>query len=290
MKQSIAVSCVWPLAAELGEGPLWWRKALWFTDIKKHLLHRLDPATGEKQSWPAPSPIGFLAPRANGHFIAGAQQGLMDFDPSTGNFALLRAIEPDKPGNRLNDGAVDPQGRLWFGSMDNAEKEPTGTLYRFAHGELAAVNSGHVIPNGPAFSPDGTRLYLTDTLARRIYVFELGANGSLSNKRLFVEIEKDAGHPDGPVVDSEGCLWTALFGGWAVRRYSPEGRLLQTVSFPAANVSKIAFGGDDLRTAYATTATKGLSKAELEKQPLAGALFSFAAPAPGVAATALAEN
>ena len=290
MDRSIAVSCVWRLAAELGEGPLWWQEALWFTDIKRQRLHRFDPAGGERRSWPAPSPIGFLAPRSNGHFIAGAKHGLMDFDPQTGDFTLLRAIEPDRPGNRLNDGAVDPYGRLWFGSMDNGESEPTGVLYRFAHGELAPMDRGYVIPNGPAFSPDGTRLYHTDTVAWRIYVFDLGPDGSLSNKRLLVEIEKEAGHPDGLTSDSEGCLWTGLFGGWAVRRHSPEGQLLQTVSFPVANVTKIAFGGPDLQTAYATTAAKDLSKAELAEQPLAGGLFSFAAPAPGLPTRAVAEN
>ena len=85
-----------------------------------------------------------------------------------------------------------------------------------------------------------------------------------SNKRVFVEIEEGAGYPDGPTVDSEGCLWTGLFGGWGVRRYAPDGRLLQTVRFPVANVTKIAFGGDDLTTAYATTAAKGLDAAALQ--------------------------
>src|SRR4051794_14812683 len=121
-----AVACVWPLACELGERPLWWRGGLWFTDIKQKKIHRFDPESGGGESWPAPSEVGFLAPLRNDHFIAGAKTGLYDFDPSNGAFALIRTIEPDCPSNRLNDGAVDAKGRLWFGSMDDAEQNASG--------------------------------------------------------------------------------------------------------------------------------------------------------------------
>jgi sugar lactone lactonase YvrE len=278
------------LGATLGEGPLWWGDALWFTDIKQNKIHRFDPATGGKQSWDAPSQVGFLAPRPNGNFIAGAKTGLLDFDPATGRFTLICEVEPMRPGNRLNDGAVDPQGRLWFGSMDDGEGAASGMLYRYYRGNLALMDSGYVITNGPAFSPRGDVLYHTDTLARRIHAFDLGSDGALRNKRLFVEIEEGAGYPDGSTVDSEGCLWTGLFGGWAVRRYAPDGALLETVRFPVANITKIAFGGAGLTTAYATTAAKGLDASARKEQPLAGGLFSFEAPVPGLAAFAIAED
>ena len=271
---------VWPVAATLGEGPVWWNGRLWFTDIKQQKIHRFDPS-GETQSWAAPSPVGFLAPRANGHFIAGAKSGLYDFDPASGAFALLCTVEPDLPGNRLNDGGVDAQGRLWFGSMDDDECAATGRLYRLENSALTVMDEGYVITNGPAFSPDGRTLYHTDTLQKIIYAFEVAA-GDVRNKRVFIRIEDGAGYPDGCVVDAEGCLWTGLFAGWAVRRYSPQGALLQTIEFPVANVTKIAFGGDDLKTVYATTASKGLSPIELEAQPLAGGLFAFRADVPGL--------
>jgi xylono-1,5-lactonase len=277
-----AVDCVWPLQCALGEGPLWWDNALWFTDITQKQVHRFDPASGQGQSWPAPSQVGFLAPLKNGHFIAGAKTGLYDFDPASGAFAFIRFVEPGHPSNRLNDGAVDGNGRLWFGSMDDGESQASGMLYRFDRGSLAPMDSGYVITNGPAFSPDGGILYHTDTLEKRIYAFDLREDGSLANKRVFVTIEEGAGYPDGPVVDSEGCLWTGLFGGWSVRRYSPLGTLLQAVHFPVANVTKIAFGGAELTTVYATTARKGLDFAGLAAQPLAGGLFRFTAEAPGL--------
>jgi D-xylonolactonase len=273
------VTCVWPLACALGEGPVWWRDALWFTDIKQKTVHRFAP--GQGRSWQAPSEVGFLAPLENGHFIAGAKTGLYDFDPGSSDFTLIRAVEPERPSNRLNDGAVDSAGRLWFGSMDDGEDQPSGMLYRYYRGSLAPMDSGYVITNGPAFSPDGGTLYHTDTLEKRIYAFDLREDGSLANKRIFVTIEEGAGYPDGPAVDSEGCLWTGLFGGWAARRYSPAGRLLESVAFPVANVTKLAFGGPDLTTVYATTARKGLDANALTAQPLAGGLFRFDASVPG---------
>jgi sugar lactone lactonase YvrE len=282
MALSAPVDCVWPLAARLGEGPLWWRDAVWFTDIKQNRIHRFDPAAAAHKSWPAPAPVGFLAPLENGHFIAGAKTGLLDFDPAAGAFTPMRAVEPGLPGNRLNDGAVDPRGRLWFGSMDDAETAATGKLYRLDRSGVAAVDSGYVITNGPAFSPDGDILYHTDTLQKTIHAFDTGADGALRNKRVFVRIEAGAGYPDGPVVDAEGCVWTGLFGGWGVRRYSPRGVLLEHIAFPVANVTKIAFGGPGLTTVYATTATKGLDAAALAAQPLAGGLFRFETAVPGL--------
>jgi len=265
----------------LGEGPLWWQSAVWFTDIKQKQVYRFDPASGQKQNWAAPSEVGFLAPLKNGHFIAGAKTGLYDFDPADGSFALIRSVEPNRPSNRLNDGAVDGSGRLWFGSMDDDEKASSGMLYRFHRGSLSPMDSGYIITNGPAFSPDGATLYHTDTLERRIYAFDLREDGSLANKRVFVTIEQGAGFPDGPVVDSEGCLWTGLFGGWSARRYAPDGRLLENVAFPVANITKLAFGGPNLTTVYATTARKGLDAAALAGQPEAGGLFCFEAKVPG---------
>ena len=276
------VSCVWPLGCTLGEGPLWWRGAVWFTDIKQKTVHRFDPASRQKQSWHAPSEVGFLAPLKNGHFIAGAKTGLYDFDPSSGEFVLIRTVEPDRPSNRLNDGAVDGSGRLWFGSMDDDESRPSGMLYRFYRGSLAPMDSGYVITNGPAFSPDGRTLYHTDTLERCIYAFDLSLDGSLANKRIFATIEEGAGYPDGSVVDSHGCLWIGLFGGWSARRYAPDGRLVEHVAFPVANITKLAFGGKDLTTVYATTARKGLDAEALAAQPLAGGLFRFEATVPGL--------
>jgi sugar lactone lactonase YvrE len=277
------VTCVWPLKAELGEGPVWRaaERALWFVDIKARRIHRFEPDSGKVQSWTAPSAPGFLAPTASG-WIVGLKTGLHAFDPATGAFSYLATVEDPALDNRLNDGFAAPDGRLWFGSMHDPEAAPTGALYRYDDRGLAQLDTGYCITNGPCQSPDGRIFYHTDTLARVVYAFDIGPQGALTGKRPLIRIEDGAGHPDGTTVDSEGCLWVALFGGWGVRRYSPEGRQIGFVRFPCANVTKIAFGGDDLRTAYATTAWLGLTAVERAAQPLAGGLFRFTVPAPGL--------
>ena len=275
--------CVWPLGAELGDGPVWSAAegALWFVDIKGSRVHRYHPADPEGRSWHAPAAPGFLAPIAGGGWLAGLKSGLHSFDPATGAFTPFAGVEPHLPGNRLNDGCVDRQGRLWFGSMDDGETDPTGVLYRLDEsGAAVALDDGYVITNGPAFSPDGRTAYHTDTLGKAIYAFDVDAAGGLGGKRLFAAI--DNGYPDGPAVDAEGCVWTGLFGGWGIERYAPTGERIGRIDFPCANVTKPAFGGEDLKTLYATTAWKGLSAAERGDQPLAGGLFAVRVETPGL--------
>jgi sugar lactone lactonase YvrE len=283
--ESGAPSPVWPLEAELGEGPVWVERdrALWFVDIKKQQVHRYAPASGDKRSWDSPEQVGFILPAEQGGFVAGLQSGLYRFDDTTGAFDLIAEVEADKPSNRLNDGVVDPAGRLWFGTMDNNEKDKTGAFYCFAGGQLTRTGIGDIsITNGPAVSPDGSLLYLVDTLKGTIEVADIASDGSLSGRRPFVRIDPKDGHPDGPTIDSEGCLWISLYAGWESRRYSPSGELLQRVRFPVANVTKLAFGGANLKTAYATTARQLLSSDDIAKQPLIGALFEFPVEVAGV--------
>jgi sugar lactone lactonase YvrE len=281
----------WPLEAELGEGPVWVQSdaALWFTDIKRQKVHRYDPASDDKSSWDSPEQVGFVLPAQSGGFIAGLQSGLHRFDPDSGRFDLIAQVEPDKPDNRLNDGVVDPAGRLWFGTMDNGERGRSGAFYRFERGQLhRTAIEGIRITNGPAISPDGRTLYWVDTLGGTISACDVGDDGDLGPSRPFVKIPPDEGHPDGPTIDSQACVWISLYGGWEARRYSPDGELIERVRFPVGNITKIAFGGADLRTAYATTARQLLKPDQLERQPLAGGLFAFIVDVPGVACPLIA--
>jgi sugar lactone lactonase YvrE len=273
------------VGATLGEGPVWVGRenALWFVDIKQMRIHRFDPVTAALQSWDAPAQVGWVLPAADGGFVVGMQRGIERFDPATGGFTALVRPEAHLPGNRLNDATTDAQGRIWFGSMDDGEADLTGRLYSLdATGVKDSGLPPVCITNGPSISPDGRTLYHTDTLAKVIHAVAVNDDGTLGAARPFVTIEDGAGHPDGSVVDSEGCVWTGLWGGWGVRRYAPDGALLETVRVPASNVTKIAFGGPDLKTAYVTTARKGLDAAALAAQPEAGDLFAFEAIVPGL--------
>jgi D-xylonolactonase len=274
---------VWDLGCELGEGPVWADGALWFVDIKRPAIYRYDPASSERREWPAPEPVGFLFPAEGGGFLAGLRDGLYRFDPESGAFAPLEGVYEGRPDNRLNDGAVDPKGRLWFGTMDDGERERTGAFYRFQRGEVAHTGLERIaITNGPCVSPDGRILYFVDTLACTIEAADIGEDGALSNRRPFVRIDPKEGHPDGPTIDSEGCVWISLFGGWEARRYSPAGEMVGRVRFPVPNITKIAFGGEDLMTGYATTARLHMKPAEIAELPASGDLFAFRVDVPGI--------
>jgi xylono-1,5-lactonase len=275
--------CIWDVGAQLGEGVVWVdsENAVYFVDVKARRLHRYTPDTGERQSWPAPGQIGFALPCADKSLVCGVQDGLYLFDSVRETFSLIKPIEQDRPGNRLNDGYVDKFGGLWFGSMDDAEARQSGVLYHIArNGQVETCDRGYVVTNGPVTNPNGTTLFHSDTLSRIVYAFDIVDESVLTNKRVFIRTE-GSGYPDGMAVDIEGCLWIALYGGGRIERYSPKGRLLGQVTFPCSNVTNLTFGGSDLRTVYATTARKNLSEAELQTQFLAGGLFSFRAGVQG---------
>ena len=280
MSSETRVECVADVRAELGEGPVWVaaEQALYWLDINGRRIFRLD-AAGKRAEWPTPLRVGSIAPRAGG-FIAGTDRGIALVDLDQDRFEVVASPEQHLPHNRFNDGKVDRQGRFWAGTMDDREKGSAGTLYRIDP-DLAcsAIDGGYGITNGPAFSPDGRRMYHSDTLRQVTYAFDLDAAGEATNRRVFVQFGAGDGHPDGMTVDAEGCLWIALWGGWCVRRFSPDGDLLRTVEMPVEQPSSCAFGGPGLDRLYVTSATKGLDPAALAMQPNAGGLFMLV---PGV--------
>lgn len=279
--------------AELGEGPVWSAReqAVWFVDVKGRRIHRFHPTSGEHRAFDAPEQASFVLPTADGGWVAGLQSGPHRFDPATGAFAALAVPEEHGPAYRLNDGAVDGQGRLWFGSMHDEEADDGGKLYRLdADGRARVQDRGYVVTNGPVVSPDGRTLYHTDTLSDVVYAFDLAEDGAITNKRPFVRITRPDAHPDGCFVDAEGCLWTGLFGGWGLERYSPAGELLAYVPIPCANVTKAAFGGEDLKTLYVTTAKLHLSPEQRAVQTVAGDLFAVRVDVPGLPQTEIVHG
>ena len=276
--------CIWPAEATLAEGPFWHaaERAFYFVDIKGCRLHRCDEDGGGRMSWQAPAEIGFALPMADGGFICGLPGKLARFS-SAGGFDTMLDIEALQPGNRCNDGYVDQAGRLWFGTMDNGEQAATGSLYRLDARGLQAMDGGIIITNGPCRSPDGATFYHTDTLARVVYAYDCAPDGTLSGKREFVRYPHGvAGHPDGSAVDAAGHVWISLFGGSRIERYAPDGTLAATIPMPCPNITKVAFGGVDLRTVFVTTARKGMSAEALAAHPLAGGVFTFRVDVPGL--------
>ena len=285
----VEVKAVLAADSKLGEGVLWdaEREVVWFVDIKRHRLWHYDPGTGSNAFTEAPDQIGWALPADGGLLLCGLKDGLYTFDPETQVFEKLMAVPGEPATNRLNDACTDPWGRVWFGSMDDGENTASGRFYVFDRGEIRPAGpAGIAITNGPAVNADGDRIYFTDTTAQKIMVANLSPAG-VGEARPFADtgaLFPDA-YPDGPVVDAEGHVWTGLYLGGKVARFTPDGRLDTTIEIPARDVTKLAFGGHDLRTGYATSAIKNMEPADMEAYPAAGSLFAFDAPVAGFAQT-----
>ena len=254
----------------LGEGPVWCPRAqaLWWVDIKAPAVRRWEAATGAVRSWPMPEPVGSLALRAGGGLLVALKRGLAFLDTDTG--ALTPAAPPhgEDADMRFNDGRCDRQGRFWAGTMGEADPTPRGHLYRLdpATG-VAAVLHGIAIPNGLCWSPDGRTMYFADSPTRTILAFAYDpATGTPGERRVFAHVEAP-GIPDGAIVDAEGYLWSAEYGGGRITRYAPDGRVDRRLALPVSQPTCCAFGGADLSTLFITSCRTSL-------EPLSGALLA----------------
>jgi sugar lactone lactonase YvrE len=268
---SDAVQATDPLV-EHGEGPIW--------DGGPGRLFWVDMLAGDVMSWEPPDgPIerrhvatvaAAIRPRQAGGLVVATQRGFALLGGgSDGVIPLADAF--DDPSLRMNDGGCDPQGRFYCGSMAYDSAPGRASLYRLdTDHSVHVVLRGVTISNGLVWSLDGSTVYYIDTPTQRVDVFDFDATEStFSNRRTVVEIPKDDGEPDGMTIDADGCLWVALWGGAAVHRYSPQGRLDAVVDVPVSQVSSCAFGGPNLDELYITTSREGRG----EREPQAGALF-----------------
>ena len=275
MSDESSVQCIADLHAVLGEGPVWVTReaALYWVDIKGRKVFRLDDH-GTIDEWPTPFRVGSITPRKGGGFIGGTDAGIALIDLLGGQFEIVANPEVSLPSNRFNDGKVDRRGRFWAGTMDDQEQAASGTLYCFGPDlQSVAVDENYRVTNGPAFSPDGKTMYHNDSARQVTYAFDIGGDGTATNRRVFLQFGPGDGYPDGMTVDSEGCLWIAFWDGWCARRYSPEGEWLQTLKLPVQRPTSCAFGGRDLDRLYVTSASIGLDEDALKMQPNAGGLF-----------------
>jgi xylono-1,5-lactonase len=266
----------------LGEGICWMarRNAVFWVDIKGQALHCYELASGKLQSWAMPVPIGWIIERARrDDFVIGLKSGFATLTLEPFVITPIANPEPDRPHNRLNDAKVDHAGRIWAGSMDDREQEATGALYRLDPGFHWSRHDDHYrVTNGPTFSVDGKTLYHTESVSRTVYAFDLHDDGTLHNKRRFLNFAADWGYPDGMTTDSEGGLWIAHFGGGRVSRFRPDGTLQRSISLPASQITNCAFAGDQLDRLFVTSAATGITN-----EPLAGSLFEVSVGLRGVA-------
>jgi sugar lactone lactonase YvrE len=266
--------CVWPARAILGEGPVWRDGALIWVDIKAPAIHRFTPATGARESWPMAEQIGCIAPDANGGWLAAVRSGFVHLDLGAPGkpprLAPIASPEATLPGNRFNDGKLAPDGAFWAGTMDDAEAQDSGAWWRLASdGTARKLDEGYRVTNGPAFDPSRRRVYLTDSAKRTVYAATLTDDGGFADKHVWRTFDAEQGFPDGMTTDADGGLWIAFWDGSCIRRFDPEGELVQTIETPTPRPTSLAFSDDGSRI-YITSASIGLPAGT----PGAGDLFA----------------
>ena len=277
-----------PSPAQHGEGPVWdaHRQELLWVDITAGRLRRAtvspDGDLTEVAAHEVGGTVGVATPAADGGWLLGAGPGFTHVDADGAVSELLSLPGEGGPadgrpsGTRMNDGGCDRAGRFYAGTMAFDERPGAGALYRVdLDGTVSTVLDGLTVSNGLGWSPDDRTVYLSDSGKAVVWAFEYDLDsGTFGRRRTVLEFDGDDGVADGLTVDDEGCLWTALWGGGQVRRYSPDGELLARVDVPASQTSSCAFAGPGRDLLVVSTSQEGLEQGALAGQPDAGRLFT----------------
>ena len=256
---------------ETGEGPLWhpMERQVYWSDIPRGRIFRLNPFSRRHEQIYEGRIVGGYTIQSDGSLLLFMDRGSVAVWRDGKLKYLVNEMEGETD-NRFNDVAADPAGRVFCGTMPTDTR--SATLYRMdTDGSVTTVLEGVGLSNGIGFSPDQKQMYYTDSLARKIYIFDYDIDsGDITNQRVFVETPDDGSIPDGMTVDAEGYVWGARWDGSSLYRYNPDREQVVQIQFPAKKVSSVIFGGVDLTDMYVTTAGGG-NKAE--EGPGAGGLF-----------------
>ncbi len=277
--ESMAFELVAPAGHILAETGVWCARSqqLWWVDIRAPSVKRWDSHGGTISAWPMPELAGAVVLMHDGRVAVALRASIHCLDPRDGSLRPLLTLERDRPNNRLNEAKCDRQGRLWCGSMWDFGVQTAGSLYRIdANLRVSTVRSQVTIPNGIAFSPDGDQMVFVDTAKGAIEVAPYDtATGQPGDWRTLVEAGAAPGKPDGSTVDSEGCLWSARYGGGCVARFTRDGKLDRLIKLPVSQPTSCTFGGANLDTLFITSASQRMTSAALAAEPLAGAVLAL---------------
>ena len=268
---------LWKIRCTLGEGTLWVSEhnSIYFVDIKKRKICSINIKNKKKKIFKVNKEIGFIAHIKDHIFILGLQGELRIQNLKSKKILKSITIEPNLKLNRINDGKTDPAGNLWFGTMDNLERKiEKGSLYKLDKNlKLIKIDKNYRISNGPAFI-DQQNFYHTDSPKKTIYKIKINKNNKIVSKKIFKKISPEEGSPDGMTLDRNKNLWVAHFHGACISVFNSKAKLIHKINFPAKNITNCAFGGHNYSELFVTTATKGMSKADMRKFSYSGYLFS----------------
>ena len=269
---------LWNSKCILGEGVTWVKEhnSLYYVDIKKKKIFKLNYKNKNKKIYKIEKEIGFLAHVSKNTFVLGLQGEIRIVDLKKKNKKISIKIEKKFKNNRINDGKTDHQGRLWFGTMDNLERNiHNGSLYCLdSNLNLNQVDKNYMITNGPAFI-NKRCFYHTDSKKKIVYKIYIDKNLKVISKKIFIKFRKNEGSPDGMTLDNYQNLWICHYNGSCISVYNKKGNKLHSVSMPTKNITNCTFGGYRNSELFVTTAIKGMSKKELKLFPLSGNLFKI---------------
>ena len=276
---------LWKIRCTLGEGTLWVSEhnSIYFVDIKKKKICSFNIKNKKKKIFKVNKEIGFIAHIKDHTFILGLQGELRIQDLKSKKILKSIEIESNLKFNRINDGKTDPAGNLWFGTMDNLERKiEKGSLYKLDKNlMLTKVDKNYRITNGPAFI-DQFNFYHTDSPKKRIYKIKINKKNKIISKKIFIKFAPEDGSPDGMTLDKNKNLWVAHFHGACISVFNNNAKLVHKINFPAKNITNCAFGGKNNSELFITTATKGMSKADIQKFSYSGYLFSVKTNSKGI--------
>lgn len=274
--------------AQLAECPLWEprQQALYWVDIDGRAIHRRRLDGSSQESWSLPTEPGCIA-RASDGLVVAMRSGIFHLNTESGRISQLAAAPYDTSIQRFNDGRCDAQGRLWVGTIHEPRNGPHGTLYCFEKGRLRDVGLHVTVANGLAFSPDRRTMYHADTKAHVVRAFPFDEeSGELGTARILRQFDAQrgpayGGRPDGAAVDEDGNYWVAMYEGGCLLQLSPSGEILNKQLLPVRCPTMPAFGGEDMRTLFVTSASHGRPPEELAQFPQSGQVLCLQAPCAG---------
>ena len=265
---------IFPKNLILGEGPIWIpdTKSLMWLDIKGKSLHTFSYITGNIKEKNLDKTTTWILPILNSNkFLVGTEDGVEEYNYNDNKFELKLQIEEDLPNNRLNDAKIDKNGNLWFGTMDDTEKEESGSFYCLKPTyELIKIDDSYTVTNGQAIANDDKKIYHVSSLQKKVFCYDKN-NTKLSNKRIFFELDPNDGYPDGLTIDDDNFLWLAVWGGSKVIRISPNGEVDKILTFPTSQITSCVFGGPEMNILFVTSASVGKNTSQ---DVNAGNLFS----------------
>lgn len=264
--------------ALLGESPLWspHEGVLYWLDCLQPAIHSFNPQTAANKSTILNQIVTSISLYSENSLLVTVEEGYAFANLLTGSLTLI--------GNPyahqaviFNDGKCDREGRFWSGTAAKDWQSPIGVLFQLsADLKFKPMDKGFILSNGIGFSPDNKYLYFSDSSAHTIYRYDFDlSSGAITNKKAFIIIPDSEGLPDGMTVDAQGNLWVAMWDGWSINRYDPQGKKIDSIKLPIPRPTSVAFGDRDLSTLYITSARIGLSEEQLKLSPLSGSLFAM---------------